>query len=163
MNRNLLYLVILLSMVFFITAMPVCAQTAQGPQDANRSQPDAGKTEASAQLPSQDPETGMQVEQVVICQDVVQRTPIGIADVFSKDSGHLFCFTRVLGGSLDSMIIHNWYYKGNLQASVRLPVRSASWRTWSTKGLDPDMIGEWMVEILSEDGTPLHSIIFFVQ
>lgn len=162
MNRNLLYVAIFLSMVFFIV-IPVSAQTAQDPQDANSSQPDAGKTEASAQLQPQSPETGMQVEQAVICQDVIERTPIGIADIFSKDSGRLFCFTRVLGGYSDSLIIHNWYYKGNLQASVRLPVRSASWRTWSTKGLDPDMIGEWMVEILAEGGTPLHSIIFFVE
>jgi hypothetical protein len=29
--------------------------------------------------------------------------------------------------------------------------------------MSPDMMGEWMVEILSEEGVPLESIIFFIQ
>jgi hypothetical protein len=60
-------------------------------------------------------------------------------------------------------ITHNWYYQGSLKASVVLPVHASGWRTWSSKSLLPEWTGEWMVEVLSKDGTPLESILFYVQ
>lgn len=108
-------------------------------------------------------QTALQVQDAVVCQDVVDRTPVGSSDVFAKESTKLYCFARVVGASGETQITHNWYYKGNLKSSVKLPVRSSSWRTWSSRSMSPDLAGEWMVEILSENGTPLESIIFFVQ
>ena len=107
--------------------------------------------------------TNITIENAVMCQNVVDRVPIGTGDVFSKDIGKVFCFCKVLGASSPSQITFNWYYQGSLQSTVTLPVRSASWRTWSYKNMSPAMTGEWMVEILTEDGKPLESIIFFIQ
>lgn len=108
-------------------------------------------------------QAAIQIEDVAVCQDVVDRAPIGCGDVFAKESAKLFCFSRVVGAKGETQITHNWYYKGSLKSSVKLPVRSSSWRTWSTKTMIPEWEGEWMVEILSDDGTPLESIIFFIQ
>ena len=108
-------------------------------------------------------ESAVQIESAVVCQDVVDREPVGSGDVFAKETPKVFCFCRVVGASEDTQITHNWYYKGSLKASVKLNVRSSNWRTWSSKTLIPEFAGEWMVEILSADGTPLESIIFFVQ
>ena len=103
------------------------------------------------------------IENAVMCQNVVNRVPIGTADVFSKDIGKVFCFCKVLGASPPSQITFNWYYQGSLKSTVTLPVKSASWRTWSFKNITPEMTGEWMVEILTKDDKPLDSIIFFIQ
>ena len=103
------------------------------------------------------------IQDAVVCQDVVERTPVGSGDVFAKETNKVFCFCRVVGVEGESSITHNWYYKGTLKASVKLPVRSSNWRTWSAKSMSPEWTGEWMVEILSADGTPLESIIFFIQ
>ncbi|MDJ0783708.1 MAG: DUF2914 domain-containing protein [Desulfosarcinaceae bacterium] len=103
------------------------------------------------------------VQDAAICQQVVDRTPVGTGDVFSPEVPELFCFTRIVGAATPTEVTHNWYYKGNLMSSVVLPVGSASWRTWSKKRMAPDMTGEWMVEILDEAGVPLESIIFFLQ
>ena len=103
------------------------------------------------------------VAQAVVCRDVVDRTPVDIGETVSAGSGRVFCFTWIEGASEETEIIHNWYYQGALKASVTLPVRSASWRTWSSKRLLPEWTGEWMVEILSNDGTPLESIVFSVE
>lgn len=105
----------------------------------------------------------IRIEDAVVCQDVVDRQPIGSGDVIPKDISKLYCFTRVVGALKDTIVIHNWYYQGSLKSSTQLPVRSPNWRTWSSKVLDPGMVGQWMVEVLSEDGAPLESIIFFVQ
>jgi hypothetical protein len=99
----------------------------------------------------------------VICQEVVDRTPVGSGGVIPAGSAQMFCFTQINGARGETEITHNWYYKGDLKASVVLPVRSSKWRTWSSKSLQPEWTGEWMVEILSQDGTPLENIIFFVQ
>ena len=103
------------------------------------------------------------VAQAVICQAVVDRAPVGAGDVIPAGTERAFCFTHIVGAQAETEVTHNWYYQGNLKASVVLPVRNADWRTWSSKTLLPEWRGEWMVEILSKEGTPLESIIFFVQ
>lgn len=106
---------------------------------------------------------GITIEDAVISQNVVDRAPIGTGDVFTSDVEKVYCFCRVLGASEPTEITFNWYYQGGLKSTVKLPVRSKSWRTWSSKTISPGMTGEWMVEILAADGTPLESIIFFIQ
>jgi len=103
------------------------------------------------------------VAEALVCQEVVDRLPVGSGDVIPAGTERVFCFTRITGAQAETEVTHNWYFKGNLKASVVLPVRNANWRTWSSKTLLPEWKGEWMVEILSKEGTPLESIIFFVQ
>jgi hypothetical protein len=103
------------------------------------------------------------VTQAVVCRNVVDRMPVGISDVFPASTQRVFCFTRIDGAQGETEITHNWYYKGALKASVVLPVRGSEWRTWSSKTLLPQWTGEWMVEVLSKDGTPLESVTFSVQ
>lgn len=103
------------------------------------------------------------VVEAVVCQEVVDRMPVGSGDMIPAGTDRVFCFTRIEGAQAETEITHNWYYQGSLKASVVLPVRNANWRTWSSKTLLPEWKGEWMVEVLSKDGAPLESIIFFVQ
>lgn len=103
------------------------------------------------------------VSQAVVCQEIVDRMPVGSGDVIPAGTERVFCFTRIDGAIGETEITHNWYYKGALKASVVLPVRTSEWRTWSSKTLLPEWTGDWMVEVLSKDGTPLESLIFFVQ
>lgn len=103
------------------------------------------------------------VAEAVICREVVDRTPLGVGDVIASGVERVFCFTRIEGAQEETEITHNWYYQGALKASVTLPVRSGSWRTWSSKALLPEWTGEWMVEVLAKDGTPLYSLMFVVQ
>lgn len=112
---------------------------------------------------AQESSSGLQIEKAVVCQDIIDRAPVGASDVIPKETKKVYCFTKVVGASDETQITHNWYYKGNLKASVVLPVRASSWRTWSSKTMISEWDGEWMVEVLSADGTPLDSIIFFVQ
>lgn len=118
--------------------------------------PEAGAQQAVIENP-------IQVKDAVVCQEVVDRSPVGSGDVFSKDIEKVYCFARVVGMQGQGHVTYNWYFKGALKASVDLPVRSSNWRTWSSKTMTPEWAGEWMVEILSEQGTPLQSILFFIQ
>jgi hypothetical protein len=136
-------------------------------QEPTAVQPAPPQTEASTADPAQNAQPAAQpairIEDAVVCQDVVDRAPVGSADVIPKESQKIYCFTRVVGAQGETSVTHNWYHKGALKASVALDVRSSNWRTWSAKSLKPEYEGEWMVEILGEDGAPLESIVFFVQ
>lgn len=103
------------------------------------------------------------VAELAVCRNVVDRMPVGSDDVFPAGTPRLFCFSRILGVQGATSITHNWYYQGSLKASVALPVRNDNWRTWSSKTLLPGWTGEWMVEVLTEDGRPLDSVVFFIQ
>lgn len=129
--------------------------------DSETATQESPAAEQEAQEPAA--ESTIQIKDAVVCQDVVDRSPVGSGDVFSKDIEKIYCFARVAGMQGQGSITHNWYYKGTLKASVKLPVRSSNWRTWSSKTMTPEWAGEWMVEILSDQGTPLQSIIFFIQ
>ena len=106
---------------------------------------------------------GVEIKDAVVCQDVVNRAPVGGADVFSRDLPKVYCFCRVVGMQGEGAIVHNWYYQGALKSSIKLPVHAANWRTWSYKAMSPNQTGEWMVEIMTENGTPLESVVFMVQ
>jgi hypothetical protein len=103
------------------------------------------------------------VVEAVVCQEIVDRAPVGISDAFPAGIERVFCFTRIDAAEGETAITHNWYHQGTLKASVVLPVRAKHWRTWSSKSLLPEWTGEWMVEVLSQDGTPLESIVFTVK
>ena len=101
--------------------------------------------------------------EAVICTGVVDRAPVGSGDIFPKEVSRVYCFTRVVGAEPGTQLTHNWYYRGTLKASVKLNVGSSDFRTWSSKTIAPDWTGEWMVEILSGQGTPMESIVFRVR
>jgi hypothetical protein len=105
----------------------------------------------------------LKLEVFNICRDVVDRTPVGIGSVYTVGVGKLYCFTKVIGAQTETKITHNWFRNGKLKASITLPVKSASWRTWSIKEISPKDSGDWMVEVLSETGAPIESILFFIE
>ena len=105
----------------------------------------------------------LSIQEGVMCLDVVDRVPVGTGDIFPKEVPKLFCFTKVLGAQTPTTITHIWYHNGALESKVTLPVNSVSWRTWSSLMMTPEKAGEWMVEIVTEDGIALESIIFLIR
>ena len=144
---------------------PIQTPAPVAPETAPAAAPEKPAETAAPAVPTAEPEaqTTIQIEDAVVCQDVVESAPVGSGDVFAKETQKVYCFSRVVGALGETQVTHNWYYKDTLKASVKLPVRSNNWRTWSSKTILPKWTGEWMVEILSEEGAPLESIIFVIQ
>ncbi len=108
-------------------------------------------------------ETTLKVEQMEFCAAVKDRTPVGAAQTFPSDIYRIYCFTRVIGATDTTEVIHEWYYGEKKMAAVRLPVRSSSWRTWSSKRMIPQWTGKWRVDVLDEDSTVIASKEFIVE
>lgn len=135
-------------------ATPTAAEPAASVPAADAPAATASAKEAAARV---------EIKDAAVCQDVVDRAPVGSADVFSKDLPKVYCFCRVVDMQGEGTIVHNWYYQRTLKSAIKLPVRGTNWRTWSYKAMSPEQAGEWMVEIMTESGTPLERVVFMVQ
>jgi hypothetical protein len=114
--------------------------------------------------PSGSAEVGeLDVEAMVFCTSVEDRTPVGEAGAFDNDIGAVCCFTKVIGAQEPTRVFHVWYYGDEEMARVELAVNSVSWRTWSTKKVLESWTGLWRVEVESDDGTVLESKEFMVR
>lgn len=102
----------------------------------------------------------LQVENGAICLDVVNRECIEGKNSFPADVGRLFCLTKIDGSIGTSQISHVWYYGDIERAQVMLDIRSVSWRTYSSKIIQPHEIGPWNVKILGPTGDILDVIEF---
>lgn len=98
-----------------------------------------------------------------LCTSVVDRVPQGEATTFSSDVGQVYLWCRVNGATDTTHVEHLWYYKGEEKSSVKLPVKAASWRTWSKKTIMPHWTGQWEVKIVDADWHVLKTIAFTVE
>ena len=105
----------------------------------------------------------VQVIEGTICTDVANRTCYNSSTRFPTPVDKLFCFTKIVGAQDDTNVIHVWYFGETERARVQLSVRSSSWRTYSSKIIQPYEIGDWHVDVLGEDGQLLMVIPFEVH
>ncbi len=103
------------------------------------------------------------VSDAVICREVIDKAPVGTGEIFSNDIEQLACYTRIVGASHDTEVIHNWYFEEKIISTVNLPVRSSNWRTFSSKTIVPRYKGNWKVEVLNEEGQLLKKIYFLIN
>jgi hypothetical protein len=95
-----------------------------------------------------------------ICRDVVNQQPIGAGQDFEASVGKVFCFTKITGAQGPIEISHVWYYGDIQRATVILPVKSSSWRTYSSKRIQTHEIGDWHVDVLGPTGQVLRTLQF---
>jgi hypothetical protein len=102
------------------------------------------------------------LEEIHICAAVEDRQPSGVGTVFSDDLDKIYCFTKIGGAEDITYVNHVWYFGNDEIARVKLPVKSKSWRTWSSKKLNMGL-GNGYVEIVSESGDILGKAEFEIQ
>jgi len=103
------------------------------------------------------------IGEAVIATSMDNLAPLGVADSFNSDVEKLYAFTRIQGAEGEALVKHLWFHHDDLVAEVELSVRSANWRTYSSKKILPSMTGQWKVDVTDESGTLLTSIPFTVE
>lgn len=104
----------------------------------------------------------VEVSRMAICTNIVDREPVEEGERFQVSVGRLYAFTQVLGAKDFVEIGHVWYFNDVERARITLPVRSASWRTYSSKIIQPFEIGDWRVDVVDPQGEVLKSVSFQV-
>ena len=103
-----------------------------------------------------------QVAQMAICRSVENREPVGASENFEVSVGKLYCFTSIVGAQTPIEITHAWYFGDTERAQVSLPVRSPSWRTYSSKNIMPQEVGQWRVDVIGPEGKVLKTQTFTI-
>jgi hypothetical protein len=139
------------NLFFFLCISTVTAQTApEAPPAAPPAEPPTAASELT-------------VSEAVITAGIESLTPKGASDSFEANVGKLYAFTKITGAEGETTVKHLWFHGDQLVGEVELPVKAASWRTYSSKTIMPDMTGQWKVDITTHDGTVLKSIPFTIQ
>jgi hypothetical protein len=107
--------------------------------------------------------TDLEVADGVITSAIENQAPVDKIDTYRADFGKLYCFTRIVGAQGDTEVTHVWYYQDNELARVTLPVRSADWRTYSSKRFLPQWAGQWRVVVLDAVGNEIAVIPFSLE
>ena len=102
-------------------------------------------------------ESGLTVEKMIICTDIEDRLPVGESTQFFESVERLYCYTRINGAADTLEVTHVWFFGDEEKARVPLTIKSASWRTWSSKKMLDAWSGAWRVDILGPDGEVLLS------
>jgi hypothetical protein len=101
------------------------------------------------------------LEEVSICQQVVDRKPVDVGNSFKAGVGKLFCFTKiVLSKPPPTEITHVWYFGHIEKARITLMINSYHWRTYSSKKILPNEVGDWHVDVLGPEGEILSTMEF---
>ena len=102
----------------------------------------------------------LEVVAAAICKDVVDREAVDVGNSFSTSVPRLYCFTKIVGASQPTEVVHVWSYGDMERARVSLAVNAATWRTYSSKAIQAHEIGTWRVDVLDAAGNLLETINF---
>jgi hypothetical protein len=102
-------------------------------------------------------EDSLTVEKMIFCTGIEDRTPVGESTQFFESAERIYCYSRINGAADTLDVTHVWFYGDEEKARVDLTVKSASWRTWSSKKMLPAWTGAWRVDILGPGGEVLLS------
>jgi hypothetical protein len=146
-------------------AKPAAAEKAEEPTAKPTAKPAAKpaakpvaaeKAEESTAKPAVD----LEITRAAICRQVVEREPVDAGTSFEPPVEKLYCFTHITGAQDATEIYHVWYFAEIERAVIKLKVNSASWRTYSSKIIQPHEIGDWRVDVLGAEGNILKSVNF---
>ena len=82
---------------------------------------------------------------------------------FAPTVERLFYFTKIERAMEPTSILHEWYWQGELLATVELDVESDAWRTWSSKRIMPHQTGSWTVISKRPDGSTAQTTSFSLE
>ncbi|MEW5922525.1 MAG: DUF2914 domain-containing protein [Candidatus Zixiibacteriota bacterium] len=130
-------------------------------QEGTTTPPEEKKAEAEVKAEVTKPaEMPAMTIEAQVCSAIEERMPSGMADSFKPNVGEVYLWCKVTG-CMDTTVIHHvWYLNGEQMADVELPVKSPSWRTWSSKQILPSWTGDWEVKIVDADGKEMKALPF---
>jgi len=137
------------------------AQSTYG-QSATSSEPATGDTAKNivAAPATESATSGETVATLVIkdarfCTGVENREPVEVADQFSSEITRLYFWSAVENSGSETTISHVWYFGGQEQARVALPIKPSRYRTWSSRLIPPGSVGSWKVQVVDSGGNVL--------
>lgn len=87
---------------------------------------------------------------------VLDREPTDELSAISPDAENVFFFTE-LRNMDGTTVTHRWSLNGAVMAEVSFSVRASRWRIYSSKTLLPEWRGDWVVDVVDQDGAVIET------
>ncbi|MBN1290904.1 MAG: DUF2914 domain-containing protein [Candidatus Latescibacteria bacterium] len=104
--------------------------------------------------------TGIIVEKFSFCERIEKRQPAEVKKEFPANIGRVYLWTTLTGVEQPTKIKHIWYYNNEKVLEISLNVRYKRTRTWSYKNIQPDMTGDWYVEVVDDNNKVIGKFSF---
>lgn len=88
----------------------------------------------------------LKVVELTVCLEVADRVCQAPARAFDSGIDTVWCLSKVDGATGDAFVTHVWTFEGKEERRVKLPVKTSSFRTWSSKRVK-GLPGKWKVEV----------------
>jgi cytoskeletal protein RodZ len=106
----------------------------------------------------------LRVTRAVAAGNILNKDPADLLDTFQWSMEKVYIWSMIECQQPPSSIRHTYYFKGQKVNDIVLKIKSPRWRTWSYKTLlDKRWIGQWRVDITSDEGKLLQSVFFEVN
>jgi len=99
------------------------------------------------------------VSRAQFTHDVIEREPVDSILMLKNDVEKIYYFSELVNLK-GQRVIHRWKYEGRIMAEIEFNVTSNRWRTYSSKKLPPQLLGEWAVIVVDDMGWPLKTSLF---
>jgi hypothetical protein len=109
------------------------------------------------------PEPTLAVDSIACGIAVTDRELEGQSQTFPDTVQKVFCWTYVTATRVPATIEHVWYHGDEEVARVPLEIKYIRTRTWSSKTIPPEWIGNWKVEVVDLKGNVLATAPFTVE
>lgn len=104
----------------------------------------------------------LKITEMAVTTKIVKGNPIdSVHRISSASVRQLYCFTRLISDEEgETTVKHVWYKGEEKMGESELPVKGRKWRTFSSRGVDRGMAGDWRVDALDSNGKLLKSVKF---
>lgn len=109
------------------------------------------------------PAPSLSVSDCAFCKSVVNREPVDKAEVFPPEVGKVYFWTVITGAKEPAEVKHIWYYNNKKMLKVSLTIKNLRHRTWSSKTIIPEWLGDWKVDVVDASGNILKSAFFKIE
>jgi hypothetical protein len=103
------------------------------------------------------------VARLVACENVLNRAPVNVTEVFPAGTETVFCFLEARDISQTTEVKMVWYHQEQELAQVPLTIgQGLRWRTYASKKT-LDRKGNWKVYLLDSADNTLASVQFVLE
>jgi len=94
------------------------------------------------------------VTRALFTRKVKDLEPVDTVSVLTNDKIRITYFTEI-HGMAGQTITHRWEFNGKVLLEKKHEVGSSRWRAYTSKKLDPTMLGEWKASVVDAAGGTL--------
>jgi hypothetical protein len=94
------------------------------------------------------------VTRALFTRQVKDLEPVDTVSVLTNDITRVIYFTEI-HGMAGQTITHRWEYNGKILLEKKHEVGSSRWRAYTSKKLDPTLLGEWKASVVDAAGGTL--------